>query len=367
MEHEDGEMSASAETPLQAERVHVGDAHQKATASAKRRRESDEPAERATERDAAQTRRRNHRKVPKQHRVGNFRSYYNYRLGPHGHGEIVADDPRLAVLERDWFAGKRGLDVGCNSGDLTIAIAKTFAPAYLLGVDVDPELIARARGQLKDIMQRGQLEGALQVVAASTARSADAADAADMATEPSDAHPDAGDKDAGTAGAAAAELPLSFKLWKTPVHSKSSAPKVLGKVALGSEFPRNVVFKREDIVKDTHAGKDYDFITCVTKWIHLFHGDDGIKSVFQRLHDLLAPGGRLILEPQPWKSYHKRKFTSAVTAANYDKIQLRPKDFPTFLVETVGFKSCVFLQVCQTSSRGFRRPVYVVEKKSSSE
>ncbi|GLD95492.1 hypothetical protein PINS_up004169 [Pythium insidiosum] len=340
------------------------DSRKEATRSSKRRRESGDAADPATESDAALSRRRSHRKVPKQHRVGNFRSYYNYRLGPHDHGEVVVDDPRLAVLSKDWFAGKRGLDVGCNSGDLTVAIAKKFEPAYLLGIDVDPQLIARARGQLKDIMQREQLQGALEAVATSATRSDDATDAAtDSSAEAAPSH------DESKTSAMVTDVPLSFKLWKTPAHSKTSAPKVLGKVALGSEFPRNVVFKREDIVKDAHAGKDYDFITCfsVTKWIHLFHGDDGIKGVFQHLHDLLAPGGRLILEPQPWKSYHKRKFTSAVTAANYDKIQLRPKDFPAFLVETVGFKSCEFLQVCQTTSKGFRRPVYVVEKRSSSE
>lgn len=104
----------------------------------------------------------------------------------------------------------------------------------------------------------------------------------------------------------------------------------------------------------------------VTKWIHLLHGDDGIKECFRRMFTLLSPGGRLILEPQPWKSYHKRKFTSEVTAANYQKIQLRPKDFPKFLVETVGFEKCDFLQVCQTSAKGFRRPIYVVQKKAQS-
>lgn len=35
-----------------------------------------------------------------------------------------------------------------------------------------------------------------------------------------------------------------------------------------SHFPANVVFKREDIVTDTHAGKDYDFITwCVYRLV----------------------------------------------------------------------------------------------------
>ena len=100
----------------------------------------------------------------------------------------------------------------------------------------------------------------------------------------------------------------------------------------------------------------------VTKWIHLFHGDEGLQLVFKKLFELLASGGHLILEPQPWKSYHKRKFTSETTAANYAKIQMRPKDFPTYLVETIGFKTCTFLQVCQTSGHGFRRPMYLLEK-----
>lgn len=111
-----------------------------------------------------------------------------------------------------------------------------------------------------------------------------------------------------------------------------------------------------------HSSSCLHYSFSVTKWIHLFHGDDGIKGVFAQIHQLLAPGGRFIVEPQPWKSYHKRKFTSEVTAANYQKIELRPKDFPAFLVDTIGFKKCTFLQVCRTSANGFRRPVYVVEK-----
>ena len=106
----------------------------------------------------------------------------------------------------------------------------------------------------------------------------------------------------------------------------------------------------------------YIYSLSVTKWIHLFHGDEGIKKMFAKIYELLTPGGRLVLEPQPWKSYHKRKFTSEVTAANYPKIQLRPKDFPKHLVDITGFRSCEFLEICQTSSKGFRRPVYVAQK-----
>lgn len=100
----------------------------------------------------------------------------------------------------------------------------------------------------------------------------------------------------------------------------------------------------------------------VTKWIHLLHGDEGIRVLFRKIYSLLKPGGRLILEPQTWKSYHKRKFTSAKTEANYGRIQLRPKDFPLCLIDEIGFKSSEFIRVCQTSSKGFRRPIYVIQK-----
>ncbi|RLN20102.1 hypothetical protein BBJ28_00024750 [Nothophytophthora sp. Chile5] len=265
--------------------------------------------------------------------------------------------------------------------------------SYLLGVDVDPQLISRARTNLKEILQQQQIERAFGeipavkpvVTTSSNAKtsfggsSSAAASPADVSGEVAATNPrisSAGDKQptaqdtGGVSGkssdgdAFANDMPLSFKLWKPPIHTHNAVPRAIGRATIGTAFPLNVIFKREDIVTDSHAGKDYDFITCfsVTKWIHLFHGDEGIKKVFAKIYELLAPAGRFILEPQPWKSYHKRKFTSEVTAANYPKIQLRPKDFQAFLVDTVGFRTCEFLEVCQTSAKGFRRPIYVAQK-----
>ena len=39
--------------------------------------------------------------------------------------------------------------------------------------------------------------------------------------------------------------------------------------------------------------------------VHLNWGDAGLLRLFDRCHEALAPGGLLILEPQPWKSYRQ--------------------------------------------------------------
>ena len=64
----------------------------------------------------------------------------------------------------------------------------------------------------------------------------------------------------------------------------------------------------EDNLADTQT-PEYDTILALslTKWIHLNWGDAGIKRFFRRIYNHLRPGGRLVLEPQPFGSYAKKK------------------------------------------------------------
>ncbi|RHY32866.1 hypothetical protein DYB32_002154 [Aphanomyces invadans] len=210
------------------------------------------------------------------------RRYYAFRLGGAIEGKLE-EDSRLTAFKKEWFEGKKALDIGCNSGDMTLEIG-----AYPFTCTLDNELTR--------------------------------------------------------------EDPSSN--------------------TVAVRFPYNVVFKRENIVLDRHTGKDYDVITwsvhplslSVTKWVHLFHGDDGLKQLFHLVYALLMPGGRFILEPQKWKSYYNRKHTNATTLANYDRIALRPKDFQEYLCATVGFTSVELLKVCSTSTHGFKRPIYLYTK-----
>ena len=55
--------------------------------------------------------------------------------------------------------------------------------------------------------------------------------------------------------------------------------------------------------------EEYDVILGlrITKWIQLNYGDVGLKQSFRRMYKQLRPGGSLLLEMQPWKSYRKKK------------------------------------------------------------
>ena len=96
-------------------------------------------------------------------------------------------------------------------------------------------------------------------------------------------------------------------------------------------FPHNISFRTGNWVKDLDAVPEdkegYDVVVAcvlignfldgdsrnnsyrfsVSKWIHLNEGDEGLKTFFRRVHDVLRPGGVFILEPQPWESYRKAR------------------------------------------------------------
>lgn len=79
----------------------------------------------------------------KKFQYGNYNQYYGYR------NPGSTEDPRLHTLRPEWFQGKEVLDLGCNTGRLTLAIAKNWQPSRIVGLDIDGALIHAARQNIR--------------------------------------------------------------------------------------------------------------------------------------------------------------------------------------------------------------------------
>ncbi|KAG9455052.1 hypothetical protein H6P81_007956 [Aristolochia fimbriata] len=237
---------------------------------------------------------------------GNYKAYYNYRVDKN-----VGEDPRLAVLKKEWFEGRRCLDIGCNQGLMTISIAKKFSCESIVGVDIDGTLIETAKWNLRRVVKKEQSE----------------------VTKTSEKEHGSQDK-----------------------VSESSVRSLIDRVS----------FWKENIVQNEHAFSDqYDTILClsVTKWIHLNWGDDGLITLFAKIWNLLRPGGTLILEPQPWSSYKRNRLVSEVASMNFKNILLEPSCFPEILLDKIGFRSWENISTnVKGSNAGFNRPIFAFYK-----
>lgn len=60
-------------------------------------------------------------------------------------------DQRLHILSKNLFYNKDVMDIGCNSGELTLFIAKEWKPRKIIGVDIDKKLIGIAERKLHSL------------------------------------------------------------------------------------------------------------------------------------------------------------------------------------------------------------------------
>ena len=123
-----------------------------------------------------------------------------------------------------------------------------------------------------------------------------------------------------------------------------------------------VCFRSENYIA-TPLKEQFDTITCLStvKWVHLNFGDTGIKALFLKVYESLSPGGLFVLEPQPWKSYKKKKHLTPTIRENYKTICLKPSFFLDYLVNHVGFKH-LWTQSPLKTNKGFDRPIMLLQK-----
>lgn len=239
---------------------------------------------------------------------GNYPSYYSYRT----------DDDRLVTIDAELkdsgygggleslLKGKTCLDIGCNSGKITTDIAIQYSPKWILGMDIDPSLIYKARRHVASEADRLGIECT------------------------KDEH------------------------GLVDYH--------LSRMVKGS-FPWNVRFMNGDILSTASLRQVYDVVFClsVTKWIHLNSGDSGIIELFKRILEFMKPGGILVLEPQAFATYARRKKLSPEIEQNYKAITLKPESFETHL-NRLGLDTIVKIGSL-SESKGFNRCIILFKKR----
>lgn len=120
--------------------------------------------------------------------------------------------------------------------------------AQVTGIDIDPGLVARAKG----LIAREAVPDDLKIAAA-------------MLEVPF--------------------VPVSFQQAIGPLQTVGMKVKYLS----------------QDFVKEEDCEEGvYDTVLCLStaKWVHLNNGDDGIKRLFRKIFRLLRPGGVFVLESQ---------------------------------------------------------------------
>ncbi len=127
-----------------------------------------------------------------------------------------------------------------------------------------------------------------------------------------------------------------------------------------------LVFEHRDVMAQPELpSNSADVVLCLslTKWIHLHHGDEGIRRLFAHIRSTLRPGGLLFLEAQSFASYKKkkRKMTQAMKEM-LQTIRLLPEEgFIPYLCDNLGFKLLEELNP-KSESKGFQRPIWKLQK-----
>ncbi|KAG9339007.1 hypothetical protein JZ751_024405 [Albula glossodonta] len=307
----------------------------------------------------------------KKFQYGNYNKYYGYR------NPGRSEDPRIRVLRSEWFRGKAVLDLGCNTGHLTLSIARDWQPACIVGLDIDARLVHIARQNIRHYLSDLQAQEARRGLGGPGEqgvweekevlgeehkdREVKEGQGPETSTEGGKKVTEKAEKDQGQGESTEAEteergwsqeeglavkveescaegggtdpsappavppgesvpFPVSLRISRGPI----AAPPLPDTTPLTpGDFPANVSFVRPE----------YDVIMClsVTKWVHLNWGDEGLQRFFHRVYRHLRPGGIFILEPQPWASYAKRKKLNDTIYKNYYSIRFKPEQFCSYL------------------------------------
>ena len=224
---------------------------------------------------------------------GNYAGYYGRRVG----------DGRAAALPGWAFAGREVLDLGCNAGVLSLAVAARFGVARLVGVDLDRRLVEEARRNRDDWGAKKETAATREVAAG-----------------------------AGKEGETRRREKVEFEVGDALAERKEES---------------------------------FDTVMCMslTKWVHLHGGDEAIVKLFEGIRRMLRPGGVLVLEAQGMDSYKKRNKKSITPEMRQrrDQLRLLPEHFERHLIDELGFKLEARVMP-EAPTKGYAREILVFRK-----
>lgn len=310
---------------------------------------------------------------------GNYNKYYGYR------NLNQEEDPRIKILNkyRNIFHKKDVLDIGCNIGHITLTVARDFNANSVVGLDIDKHLIKVARTNIKHYvncknspLDDARVEGlefpkkppptsfaGLLPVKEETIQDGEFK----KPFSPAVTRPDVKIEEKGEKNKNQEKPDVFFPISMPIVYGGIDIPGIPSK--LSNQFPHNVSFVQGNYVLDSDLllsaeQAQFDVILClsVTKWFHLNFGDAGIKRVFKRMFAQLRDGGILILEPQGWQSYRKKRNLTESIWRNYQSVEFFPHHFTQYLLSEIGFTKCETLGSPLHPSKGFQRQIKMFTK-----
>ena len=229
---------------------------------------------------------------------GNYVNYYTLRCKHHW------DDPRASVIKREWIYNRKCLDIGSNEGILTIILAVRYLPKVIIGCDIDYTLINKAISHIRSLEKNKAL--IKEIHESNSSDSPRSKKRKELLKK-------------------LEKIPKSFTiglsipketLLKNNIEEEN---KEESKEEIKGDVLKRLIFRQENYIADMDAEEKYDTILCLStiKWIHLHYGDTGVKALFYKVYKSLNPEGIFVFEPQPWKSYKKKKHLDEVMRKQY--------------------------------------------------
>jgi hypothetical protein len=113
-----------------------------------------------------------------------------------------------------------------------------------------------------------------------------------------------------------------------------------------------------------HNRQRFDIVFCfsITMWIHLNHGDEGLKRFLVTLSEIAE---MFVVEPQPWKCYmranRRMKRSNSEPFVTFDQLKIR-KEVESY-IDSLITGCCDFTRVLQTAPTKWGRQISFYQRR----